>query len=386
MKDESHSDCILVGGGLANSLIALALRHSRPDLKIKIIERDGRIGGNHTWSFHSADLDIAGHAFLRPLVVRSWDSQEVRFPRHTRVLSTRYNSISSSRLHDAVCSAFGERVLFNTNVVEVTASHVTLPGGQRLTASCVIDGRGALEGHAWQVGYQKFFGLEVELERPSGLKRPVIMDATVPQIDGYRFVYTLPFDDRRLLIEDTYYSDRAGLDKPALEERVKAYASAKGWRIERILRQEAGVLPIILSGNIEGLWLDAFDSGVPRAGVRAIMFHPTTGYSLPDAARLARRLSRLDNLASAEVARMVREQSLSAWETRSFYRMLNRLLFIAAKPHERLAVMQRFYTLPEATIRRFYACESTFFDKARILTGKPPVSFFRALQCINEKS
>ena len=35
----------------------------------------------------------------------------------------------------------------------------------------------------------------------------VVMDATVPQEDGFRFVYALPLDPDRVLVEDTYFSD-----------------------------------------------------------------------------------------------------------------------------------------------------------------------------------
>jgi lycopene beta-cyclase len=383
MSGASEFDCILVGGGLSNGLNALALRERRPDLKILIVEKSDRIGGNHTWSFHGSDLDLDAHAFVRPLIVKSWPGQEVRFPKYRRRLSTPYHSISSERLHEMVRATFGPDVLLNTDVSTTTPAGIRLADGREITAACVIDGRGAMRRDAWHVGYQKFFGLEVELEAPSRLDHPIIMDATVPQLDGYRFVYTLPLAERRLLIEDTYYADGAAVDEAVLERRIGDYAAAQGWRIARIARRETGVLPIVLSGDIAALWREAAD-GVPRAGIRAILFHPTTGYSLPDAARLARHLAALERLESNTVTELVRGLSLSAWEDRSFYRILNRLLFIAAKPAERLAVMQRFYTLPEALVRRFYAGRSTLWDKTRILTGKPPISFFKALACVSE--
>jgi len=59
--------------------------------------------------------------------------------------------------------------------------------------------------------------------------------------------------------------------------------------------------------------------------------------------------------------------------------MLNRMLFHAAKPHERYKVLQRFYRLPPGLIGRFYAGESNVFDKLRILTGRPPIPIPRAL-------
>jgi lycopene beta-cyclase len=59
--------------------------------------------------------------------------------------------------------------------------------------------------------------------------------------------------------------------------------------------------------------------------------------------------------------------------------MLNRLLFVAARPDERYRIMQHFYRLPEPTIARFYAGRSNVGDMLRILTGKPPIPIPRAL-------
>ena len=52
----SDADLIFVGGGLANTLIALKLADTQPNLKILLIEKSPDIGGNHTWSFHGTDL------------------------------------------------------------------------------------------------------------------------------------------------------------------------------------------------------------------------------------------------------------------------------------------------------------------------------------------
>jgi lycopene beta-cyclase len=381
----SSVDCALAGGGLANALIALALRRSHPDMRVVILERSAKLGGDKTWSFHDADFAIAEYPFLAPLVVRSWPRQEVRFPRYTRQLATGYHSISSQRLHEELTSVFGADVRLNQEVTSISSDSVTLASGERILAPCVIDGRGLSQRAAWRVGYQKFFGLEVELEEDCGLDHPIIMDATVEQIDGYRFVYTLPFEPRRILIEDTYYSNIPDLDGKALKGRIMAYAASKSWRIVRVLRQEAGALPIPHDGNFAALWPEEKSSAAAPSGVRALLFQPTTGYSLPDAARMAKRIAALDPLVTSAAAHLLRTESKMAWEHRWFFRLLNRLMFVAAEPHERLRIMQRFYTLPEPLIRRFYACDLTFADKARILTGKPPISFFRALGVVKER-
>ena len=79
-------DVVLVGGGLANSLIAWRLRALRPDVELLILERGERLGGQHTWSFHEGDLTLEQHRWLAPLVEHGWGHQEVRFPSLARRL------------------------------------------------------------------------------------------------------------------------------------------------------------------------------------------------------------------------------------------------------------------------------------------------------------
>ena len=58
------------------------------------------------------------------------------------------------------------------------------------------------------------------------------------------------------------------------------------------------------------------------------------------------------------------------------------MLFLAARPQERYRVLQHFYRLPEATINRFYAGWPNFADRARILSGRPPVAIGPAVKAM----
>jgi lycopene beta-cyclase len=223
-------------------------------------------------------------------------------------------------------------------------------------------------------------GQELLLAAPHGLSGPVIMDATVAQDDGYRFVYVLPLAADRLLVEDTYYTDGGALDDAALRGRIARYAEAKGWRVRSVLREESGVLPIVLSGDIRSFWDEA--PGVPRSGMAAALFHPTTGYSLPDAVRLAELVATLRDLSAPALHAAIRAHSVKVWRERRFYRLLNRMLFLAGRPEDRYKVMRRFYGLPEPLIRRFYAGRTTAADKVRILSGKPPVPILEAFKAL----
>ncbi|HXQ17662.1 MAG TPA: lycopene beta-cyclase CrtY [Caulobacteraceae bacterium] len=382
-SDVVLADALLVGGGLASSLIALRLKHSRPGLRIIMLEREMRIGGEHTWSHFATDVSPAISEWLGPLIVHDWAGYDVRFPAHRRTLPTHYRAITSGRLHTVMSELLGEDAWLGVEANEVKADSVRLVDGRRLAAPLVIDARGPRRSNRLALGWQKFLGQEVRLAQPHGLTRPIVMDATVAQLDGYRFLYVLPTSGDTLLIEDTRYSDGPALDRAALEADITAYALTQGWQVIEVTREEIGVLPIALAGDIEAYWSDE-RPGAADAGMRAALFHPTTGYSSPDAARTAEMIAGLPRLTTTAVRAAIIEMSKRVWRSRSFYRLLNRMLFRAAEPAKRYKVLERFYRLPTPLIERFYAGEATLADKVRILAGKPPVPIGRALGCLSE--
>jgi lycopene beta-cyclase len=381
----SRADVVLVGGGLANSLIALRLKSLRPRLRVVMLEQGPTIGGEHTWCHFATDVDATVAGWLRPLVVHRWAGYEVRFPGHRRQLATDYLAITSQRLHQVVGAALGTDAWLGVSVAGVSPHEVTLADGRRIVAGAVIDGRGPRHSRSLALGFQKFVGQGVRLAAPHGLVRPIIMDATVSQEDGYRFVYVLPLDPVRLLIEDTRYSDGPDLDRPSLRRAIADYAQAQGWTIAAVEREEDGVLPIALGGDIDAYWREV-PPQVAEVGLRAVLFQPTTGYSLPDAARMADAIAGLPRLTSAAVRDCVETGSKALWRRRRFLRLLNRMLFRACAPEQRYRVLERFYRLSPGLVQRFYAARLNRWDKLRILVGKPPVPVSAAIKCIGEGS
>jgi lycopene beta-cyclase len=383
----SHA-LVLAGGGLANCLIAWRLVREHPDLDLVLVEAGERLGGNHTWSFHGGDLDGAQHDWIAPLVAHSWPCHEVRFPSRRRRIDRSYHSVSSERVHEVLTATLGDRVRLGSRIESLAPGGVVLDGGERIAAEAVLDGRGDPRSQHLALRFQKFLGREVVLNRPHGLEGPILMDATVEQTDGYRFVYVLPFGERHVLIEDTYYSDVADLPREALRRSIDVYARAQGWGIVEVVREEAGVLPILLAGDPGAFWRDG-TRGVVRVGMRAALFHPTTGYSLPEAVRLADVLARHGPAPGAVLDPLVRDHALAAWRRYGFFRMLNRMMFLAGTPARRYRILERFYGLPAPLIERFYAGRLSMTDHLRLLTGKPPVplgSAMRAVMAIDHRS
>lgn len=372
-------DLILVGAGLANGLIALRLRQQHPSLRILLIDAEHQPGAGHTWSFHAEDLSETQHRWIAPLVVHHWPGYQVRFPRRTRSLNSGYFCITAERFARVMHDRFQQDLMLNTRVESVASRSVTLADGRMLKASAVIDGRGYQPDAALRMGFQAFVGQEWQLSQPHGLTTPIIMDATVDQQAGYRFVYSLPFSADTLLIEDTHYIDDATLSADRARQNIRDYADRHGWQLTRLLREEQGALPITLTGDIDAFWQQR---DLPCSGLRAGLFHPTTGYSLPLAVALADRLSQMTTFNSDTLHATIQHFASQTWQQQRFFRMLNRMLFLAGPAEGRWQVMQRFYGLPEDLIARFYAGKLTLPDRLRILSGKPPVPVLAALQAV----
>lgn len=378
MASEPDYDLIIMGGGLAGGLIALAFAAERPDLRLLLLEQGESLGGNHIWSFFDSDIAATDRWLVEPLITHRWDQgHSVRFPFGVRTMANPYNSIASPQFAVHVGKTLGEAAWTGVTVADVAPGRVALADGRVLTARAVIDARGAGDLSALRCGWQKFVGHTLRLEAPHGLDRPVIMDATVEQHDGYRFVYLLPWDARTVFVEDTYYSHSPTLDVPVLDARIAAYAKAQGWRIETVTHRETGVLPVVHGGEFDRHWPE--NDGIARAGVRAGMFQPMTGYSLPDAVRFALWVAKqpLESLGEATRAR-----AKAHWLGGGYYRLLGRMLFGAAKPDQRWRIFDRFYQLPVSLIDRFYAGRSSWGDRLRILCGRPPVPIRAAMHAL----
>lgn len=374
-------DVAIVGAGLAGGLLALALRKKHPTLDVRLIDAADTVGGNHLWSFFGSDVAQADRWIVEPLVGHGWRSYDVAFPGHARTIAQTYYSIESERLDVVVRAALPEQqLMLGRKALSATATTVTLADGDRVEATGVVDARGTGDLGCLQVGWQKFVGREIAVNVPHGRDRPVVMDATVKQLDGYRFMYVLPFSEQRIFIEDTYYSTSSDLNRRAIEQRLDRYAADQGWDGETV-RDESGVLPVAMGGDFGAYWRSG-GRNVAKVGMRAGMFHPTTGYSLPDAVRSAALIAGGRDFNGAALHDVTYARAKSTWDARRFYRMLDTMLFKAAEPDERYRVLERFYRLDPKLIGRFYAGHSTMKDKARVLVGKPPVPISRAIRAL----
>lgn len=392
-SDAAPQDVIIVGGGLAGGLIALALQRHAPDCRFTVIEAGRTLGGHHRWSWFETDIPAHERALMAGFRLNGWDEgYDITFPRLSRTLPTSYRSLASAEFHRALMAELpAERVLLETRAASLDAAGVTLSDGTRLAARRVIDCRPFKSSNHLAGGWQVFLGQNFRCDKPHGLTRPVIMDASVDQVapcgngEAYRFVYVLPLSADEVFIEDTYYADQPKMDANILKGRIAEYAHRNGWKGE-VIDQEAGILPVISGGDFSSALSEVAIPGVALAGARGGFSHPLTSYTLPfavdNALAIAHLIARRPELTGTELAAFCQRRARRHWRATAYYRMLSRMLFEAAEPGKRVVVFEHFYALRGALVERFYAGRSTWPDRLRILTGKPPVAIPRAIRAL----
>ena len=382
---------VILGAGLSGLLTAWRCLELNPKLKITLIDANSEIAGDHTWSFNLNDIDTELQKWVRPFIAHQWDAYDVKFPTRQRTLNITYCTGNSETLKSCVRPLIDSGRLslkLNSRVQDIGEDIVFLEGGEEIQSALILDARGFEPNPERYLGYQKFVGHVIRTEQPHGVERPIIMDATVPQLGGYRFVYCLPYSDTELLVEDTYYADGADMKSQEVDARIRDYIESQlNITSYEVARRETGILPITIAIKP--------DVYAPMSiGIRGGYYHAVTGYSFPDAAKVADRLAHqillLGNggqkITNRNLQLAMQNMQREHYSAERFFRLLNRMLFRAAKPQERYMVLQRFYGLGEGLIERFYAGDLTWRDKVRILIGKPPVPVFKALQNLSESA
>ena len=389
MSDSSF-DVVIVGGGLAGGLTALALHQSRPNFRVALVEAGQTIGGNHRWSWFETDLDARGKALMEPFRKTEWHKgYDVRFPKLKRRLDTGYSSLASGDFHEGLTRLLAADSLYlGRKATQIEASGVTLDNGTRLEARLVLDCRSFQPSEHLRGGWQIFMGRHMRLDKAHGLEHPMIMDADVEQLapygngGAYRFVYVLPLAAHDVFIEDTYYADDPKLDRAALSGRIDQYARDHGWQDGVPVGHEAGLLPVLTGGDFDAYQNEVRIPRVVIAGARAGFTHPLTSYTVPIAVDNALAFAADADLPASQMVAVFEARARQHWANTGYYRLLARFLFFAADPDKRFVIFQRFYGLGKGLIERFYAARSPLRDRVRVLWGKPPVSIPRAVAAI----
>jgi len=374
-----HYDYAIIGTGCAG--YQLALRMAEEDFfsnkKIVLFEPDQKQDNDRTWSYWEEGQGRWDH-----LIWKSWSTAEVHAEGYDALLplgSYKYKSIRSSdfyRYAQEKLMASGRFHFIRDSVVHTADAgedvNIQTRTGETFAAGMVFDSRidpaflGELPGYSKV--WQHFLGWEVESD--SDVFSPenfTLMDFRLRYKDTCSFMYVLPRDERRALIEFTFFSpdlvDRSVYEQMLKEYLVKYFSTA----IFRKTGEEYGVIPMS-----DWPFHKQGSSHIIKIGTAGSWAKPATGYSFRNSERCIDRL--MDNMRKG----IHPAQGLISKKHR-FYDTL----FLDLLHHQNEmgpALFARMYSRnPISRIFRFLDDQSTLADDLRIMWTFDALPFMKVI-------
>jgi lycopene beta-cyclase len=321
---------LIAGGGLAGSLAAVAMARGRPEVPLLLVEEAESFGGaDRLWCFLEDEVSEAGQELIEPLIAHRWPGYYVAFPGQSRKFKAGVAAIRTADIDRMVRETLRpDQYRLGTKAVAVRDNELVLLGGEKIKADGAIDARGAANLSMLDLGWRKSVARDYLFAAPHQVDRPVLIDATVDQYDGYRFMQCIPFSERRMRIEDSYLSDTPDID-----------LEASGARLDGGAR-------------------------VAKFGLRGGFFHPWSGSTLPDAVRTAMLLATQREFEGAALHDLFEREANTLWRNREFYRSFNTAIFKAGPDRRRM--VEELYQSDPALISRFHSENTGMLDRMRL--------------------
>ena len=290
---ENKFEYIIAGGGMAGLSLAFYLNENAElrNKKVLVIDRDAKRENDHTWCFWEK-----GEGAFEKIVFRKWKNIWFHAREFSALLNLGEYEYKMLRAVDFYKFVFGKIeqnpnfTFLQTEIEAVENETVKTRNGAFSADEFVFDSftRKTYDNAKYQNLLQHFRGWLVETEENIFDKNaPTLFDFRVRQAGECRFIYILPFSERKALIEFTVFSDNL-LEKNEYEQFLQKYISEilkiKNYKI---IETEAGIIPMSDQPHEE------FPAEkIIRIGTAGGYVKPSTGYSFQ---RTQRRLQSLIN-------------------------------------------------------------------------------------------
>lgn len=365
MTKGKRDGLLIAGGGVAGSLAAVAIARMRPDVQLLLVEEAESFGGaDRFWTFFEDEVDEEGWALVEPFVSHRWPGYYVAFPGQSRKLKAPLAAIRSSDIDRLVRETLRpDQYRLGTKAAAVRDNELLLLGGEKIRADGAIDARGAANLSMLDLGWRKSVARDYRFAGPHQVDRPVLIDATVDQHDGFRFMQCIPFSETRMRIEDIYYSNAPELSLQQSGERIDSYLAKRRWESAEMEREEMNALPIPVGGDFGSFWRVG-GARVAKIGMRGGFFHPATGSTITDAVRTALILTKQRDYAGAALHDLFEREATANWRNREHYRSFNASLFAAGADRRKL--FDELYGQDPGLIARFHSEQLGVLERMRV--------------------
>jgi lycopene beta-cyclase len=361
----SGFDAVIAGGGLAGLSLAAHLAAGGWRYRsVLVVDDPAHPPTAVSWGFWSA-----GPGLLHAAVSRSYRRVRIHAAGESRVLPLdpyRYHVVRRPDLYRVVraltdrCPGFR---FLDGHVEHVDERGVVTVDGRTVGAAWVFDAVTAPPPGTPVDARLAFTGWEVRCARPRfDPGTPVLFDFRTP---GARFLYVLPEDPYRALVELTAFVPRHE-QPPTPAGREAALAGYLGDRGYEILRTESAVLPLRTRPPDRGT------GRVLRIGARGGLVKASTGYAY-------QRIQRDSTAIAGSLARHGHPFDRPAPRRR--YRLLDAVLLDVLR-HDPARLEDAFARLfaanPAARVLRFLDEDTGLAEELRLIAALPPLPYLRA--------
>ena len=248
--NKNHFDYIICGGGASGLLLAYRICNDPYfiDKSILLIEKDYKNTNDRTWCFwESGDGDLEG------IVYKTWNQayfNAENFEMDFSLEPFKYKMIRSIDFYKSMkkqLAEFDQLTQIKERVILIEENIVTTEirsyEGNKIFSS-IYDPKNLYDQKKYPVLLQHFVGQVVETQNPCfDSDRIEFMNFNVPQKGNTRFMYLLPLNSNKALLEYTLFSENL-LEKKEYTDAISAFLKKIPTGGYDVVEEEEGKIPM----------------------------------------------------------------------------------------------------------------------------------------------
>ena len=347
---------IIIGGGCAGLSLAYELQINRKleNKSLAIIEPRSNYKRDKTWSFWK----VYDHSF-NDCVIKNWNNFTVNSSSKSRELKTEnfpYQSIDSGlfykKINDELSKNINIQFFKNINEISMNNSFIF---------NSVVESN-LDKTKIWQ----HFKGVEIETEKNIFDDTVInLMDFNCEQRNDVHFFYTLPFTQKKALIETTWLSNLEDNSLTDYDDQIENYIKLNlGIKKYKINYKEEGAIPLFYPSYIK-------ENKKINIGSAGGMTRLSTGYTFLNIQEHSKYICKnLENIEKAKV-----------YTIKKKYEFLDSVFLKVLKkyPKKMPNIFFNMFIGSSNTVIKFLSNKSNVFEDFLIISKMPKWIFIKAL-------
>ncbi len=376
-------DYIFAGGGMAALSLAYYLNNSSLRNKsVLIIDREQKNTNDHTYCFWEK-----GDSPFEKIIYKKWNKVwfhgNNNFSELLSIDNYNYKMIRGIDFYEFIINELNKNnniTFLQADVFEITGEQspvVITSKGEYIAKELVFDSvfRPKYNNPKYNNLLQHFKGWLIETTQPAfKVDEPTLFDLRVDQNDEFRFVYVLPFSEKKALIEFTIFSDNL-IQQEEYDYYLKNYIDntlkIENYQIKSdeysVSETEFGIVPM----SDEPMEVMPNEK-IIRIGTSGGYVKSSTGYSFQRSQVFLQNL--VKKLEKGELSKETINKNL--WKSYLDSVLLN-VMFKKRMPQDQIFTAL-FQKNKASAVLRFLSEESTFWQDVRLMNTVPKLPFIKS--------